>query len=1187
MYDPTTLGLYIETDANGNMVSHSRDANGNVLSSVVTPVVGAATTTSATYNSFNEPLTQTDANGVVTTDAYNSTGDLCWTLVGTSSNTCSSVPSGAKSYVYGDSSDPGLPTSITDEDGNTSGCGCSSAHTTTIAYDSNHYGYVATSTDGLGNESTFTYDVLGRKLTSVTPVGNVSGCSCATANTTTYTYNPLNEVLTVTAPSPTGSGTAVTTNTYDADGNLLTSEDPLGNWTTKTYDADSELCWELVASSASSNSCSSVPTGAKAHTYDADGNEATSKDADGNVTDYAYNSLNQKMSVTVDPGSSPHLNLEETYTYDGDGNVLTEVSPDGNVSGCGCASTYTTTYTYDGYNRVLTLKDANGNTTTNTYDGNGNLLATEDAVGNWTTNTYDNKNRLCWTLTSSTEASNPCASPPSGVTAKTYDHNGNVLTVTDPDGHVTTNAYDGDNQECWTYLGTSSNSCSSAPTASTSYTYDPNGNPLTTTAPSSAVISYAYNSANVLCWTYVGSSSACGSTPTGATSYTYSADGQRLTMVDGTGTSTWTYNTLGQETSYTNGNSKEVQYTPDANGNQTKTTYADGTVISQAFNAANQICWTYVGSSSAGCSSPPTGATTYADDVSGNVTSEVLPNGVTNSYTYDGVGNISAISDKDGTTTIFAATYTRNADNLVTGDTSQPTNSQFQYTSKKQVCYAESTSSSTCTSTPTYAYDSADNVTTNNGKTQAFGTTNATADQLCWSVSGSSSNACGTAPTGATTYTYNTNGDRTAMTPSSGSATAYTYNSLNQLTQYQLGSGTATTYAYNGDGLRVSKTTGSSTTAYNWSDSGSTSALLEETTGSNTADYVYGPMGPIEEILPSGSKYYYSKDNLGSTRALTDSTGTTQDTDTYDPYGNLTSTGSVQSNLLFNGQYLDSESGLYYLRARYYDAATGQFLTIDPDVSETMSPYAYAVGDPINGADPSGLFFTTGIGVLDMQAGTVCHVCYSYAAADYGLSYAQAVAWRQQALAYDEANRSRIEQIIAESNAAQADAQSQANLAAEAKKAEAARIAGANKAKVSAAAQDSLSWFHPLDWGGAVVHGINSFTSTVARGASLVAAGCAGAVLLPTGGVGETVCVPIEGVAEAAGVATVVTDIPLDIGGDADAQHATAWDVAGVFTGGIGFIVPEDAFNHAALDFAGWLSSTASYFLGHAKRSGS
>src|SRR5947209_4184036 len=93
-----------------------------------------------------------------------------------------------------------------------------------------------------------------------------------------------------------------------------------------------------------------------------------------------------------------------------------------------------------------------------------------------------------------------------------------------------------------------------------------------------------------------------------------------------------------------------------------------------------------------------------------------------------------------------------------------------------------------------------------------------------------------------------------------------------------------------------------------------------------------GPAGvsqaasPFAEILPSGSAYYYSRDAQGSTRALTDSSGTKQDTWTFGPYGGLSaSSGAVQNNLLFQGEYLDSESSLYYLRARYYDPTTAQF----------------------------------------------------------------------------------------------------------------------------------------------------------------------------------------------------------------------------------------------------------------------
>ena len=66
-------------------------------------------------------------------------------------------------------------------------------------------------------------------------------------------------------------------------------------------------------------------------------------------------------------------------------------------------------------------------------------------------------------------------------------------------------------------------------------------------------------------------------------------------------------------------------------------------------------------------------------------------------------------------------------------------------------------------------------------------------------------------------------------------------------------------------------------------------------------------------------------------------------------------TRSIAANhFLYDGQYLDSISGLYYLCARWYDPATGQFTSIDALVALTSQPYSYAGGDPINGGDPNG-----------------------------------------------------------------------------------------------------------------------------------------------------------------------------------------------------------------------------------------
>ena len=108
-------------------------------------------------------------------------------------------------------------------------------------------------------------------------------------------------------------------------------------------------------------------------------------------------------------------------------------------------------------------------------------------------------------------------------------------------------------------------------------------------------------------------------------------------------------------------------------------------------------------------------------------------------------------------------------------------------------------------------------------------------------------------------------------------------------------------------------------------------------------------------LRPDQVVFYYHQDQLGSTRALTDRAGAVVATYTYDPYGNLTaSTGTVTTPFGYAGQYTDAESGLIYLRVRYYDPSTAQFLTVDPAYAQTQSRYGYVDGDPLNLMDPSG-----------------------------------------------------------------------------------------------------------------------------------------------------------------------------------------------------------------------------------------
>src|SRR5262245_9565787 len=110
--------------------------------------------------------------------------------------------------------------------------------------------------------------------------------------------------------------------------------------------------------------------------------------------------------------------------------------------------------------------------------------------------------------------------------------------------------------------------------------------------------------------------------------------------------------------------------------------------------------------------------------------------------------------------------------------------------------------------------------------------------------------------------------------------------------------------------------------------------------------------------------YYLHQDPLRSVTDLTDASGNPQWAYRYEPYGATLTTTNVsgtapENRLRFNGQYADSESGDYHLRARQYDPTTGRFGSLDPLESPLFAPvagaYVYVDGRPTVLVDPLGL----------------------------------------------------------------------------------------------------------------------------------------------------------------------------------------------------------------------------------------
>jgi RHS repeat-associated protein len=1038
--DPFTWLSAESLDADGNLTTTSYDASGNTLQS--TDAMGRTTSyvdnhfneveqetdplghvTSSTYDSNGNLLTTTNGDGDVTSYAYNSNGEKCAMLNANgyaAGDSLSSCPSGSAPYVtaYGYDSE-GDQTSVTTYDG--------PANTVTATYVTsslyNSAGQVCASLSADGH-------AVGDSLPGSCPS---SGAAYETASTA---FDVFGNVLSSIAPTNASGGT--TTTAYDPSGNKLTLTDPAGDVTTSAYDPDDQLCWSEPLS-VSSPTCASPPTGSATETtsysYDPDGSQVSSVDPDGNVTTSlaclyettsAFDNLGNTLSTTTPSGGTTCANettSTTTSTYDADGNVLT--SADG--------SGITTTSTYDADGElcwsavaVFTVVPScgappgSGAVTTYTYDAEGNQLTVTDPAGDVTTSTYDGNNQVCWT--EPLAVSIPlCASPPTGTGTETttdyYDADGNVVAVTGPNGNpgacdplttsgcadTTYNLYDEQQRQ----LSTTDPSGNE-----TTYTSDADAATLTETLPSSTTGTYTYNGAGDLikvvysdgtptvsyqygsngqrCWMYQGSSTnACSSPPSGATTYSYDTSG-RLTSTTNAAGATVTYgydassnlacvsypNTANNTCTSPGSGNGVVTYTYNQTDQLTSLTDWAGDTLTFTYNANGQQCWvsTYAPSTPS-CASPPhqSGAVTTSDS-------------------FDTLGTVSEVKTTTGTgsTNLLDLAVSRNADEDITAETptvgaTAENTDNYGYNDTNQVDSGPITGSSGST---TYSYTPTGSITADTTSFRSAGYSAAGA--LCWTYTGTSSNACSSAPSGATVYSTDSDGQRTAMSPSTGNPASYGWETESGRltcantngTSCSTSSPTATTtlYTYDGNGLRTSATIGSTTTPFTWGTVNGNPNLLSD----GTWDYVYANGGatPIEQLATTGSSPTTDlllSDESGNVRGLVQlsSGGTTQDklvdyTD-YDAYGNpITESGGtaeaggittaqtgISSNYVgstpwgFGEGYTDS-TGLVYLIHRYYDPATAQFMSVDPAVAATGQPYIYTDGNPVNRTDPTG-----------------------------------------------------------------------------------------------------------------------------------------------------------------------------------------------------------------------------------------
>ena len=213
--------------------------------------------------------------------------------------------------------------------------------------------------------------------------------------------------------------------------------------------------------------------------------------------------------------------------------------------------------------------------------------------------------------------------------------------------------------------------------------------------------------------------------------------------------------------------------------------------------------------------------------------------------------------------------------------------------------------------------------------------------------------------------TYDNNGNMMTLP-----GKTFHFNAKNELVRFEATNGLKAEYTYDHKGNRLSKTV----TATNGTVARTffLDDLVEIRSGHPAYFIRIGSLRVA--IVANGKTHFVHGDYLGSTAFFTNTSGTKTAAITYRPFGNVASFNGTIDWRTFGVHAFDSESGLYYMRRRYYAPEIGRFIT--PDLLTLYQPtmhihnpkalhlYAFVANDPLNKTDPTGLSFWSVIGAI-------------------------------------------------------------------------------------------------------------------------------------------------------------------------------------------------------------------------------
>jgi len=987
-YDPTTLGVTEIVDPDGYATFNAYDARGNLLET--TDQDGR--TIAYEYGPGDEVVAATDPRGTTTTYRYDSNGNQ----LEKSTPLLETGEEAVTTYAY--EAAPGEVTKVTDPNGGA----------TEVGYDS--HGNRTSLTDPDGREASFEYDLDGDLTGVVSPAGNAPGGTPA-AHRTNYVHDAAGRLTSET--DPLGQKTEYG---YDANDNRTSVTDALGHSTQRTFDADDELVEVTRADGtilesrydAAGNRIVQVDGAGNetVYTYDALGRQTSTTDPNGHTTYFGYDEAGHRTTVTDPEGETTEFGYDgvgqliDINYYDGTTpDVYQAYDQDGNriyrYDGSG-----ESTFVYDSLNRMTSATDGSGTAVGYQYDLGGRLIGIDYPEGHHVGRVYDGAGNLT-TVTDWL----------GHTTQYAYDEDGNRIETVYPNGVRSSRSFDAADR-----LKSILDGIGATTLARFDYTRDALGQVSSEQAVNGADadMSISHDALNRLVEAgaeQYGYDAADNPTTFGAgTSQTFDPAGQ-LTSATGPAPEEPAEQEPPEEGPGPSpgGSSNSIDQPSGTSGDEQPTPLRVDRVVKAkkvrrgvmvtpplppsvrgdlllAFVSApgqgqkvHRISgvgprWTVLERADDGVGASEIWQVRASKGVGGKVTVSLgarARTGIVTVVAFKGAAALMAHSSLGGRSSRPASSLRGSAGVYLwsVGHSSgqpRPTTVAGDQQLITQVFNRRSGSagwvqtlrpgapgaSATQTKAKRWALASVLVGPAGGATASAAADTGNELKTVASTPSGGIHGVATALASGGTIsrqFSYNQRGDRVSEQVEGSAPTELTYDQANRL----VGIGSDIAYSYDGDGLRVGKFVAGTYTRFVWNQTEATPELLQE---GDTA-YVYGPEGEAIEQIAAGTPTYLLQDQQGSTRLLTNAAGAVVGRYSYTPWGAVTvHTGAEKTSLQFDGEYTDAETGFQYLRARYYDPGTGQFLSRDPLIEVTRSPFSFGLNNPVDLADPTGLW---------------------------------------------------------------------------------------------------------------------------------------------------------------------------------------------------------------------------------------